>query len=73
MFGIFLHVLSAVVLGTPINSDITLEQVIGRIIRLHKGKKAPVVMDIVLKSILYFGCNFVINLGHLFVLQSPSG
>lgn len=48
--GISVNVLSAVVLGTPINSDITLEQVIGRIIRLHNGKKDPVVMDIVLKG-----------------------
>ncbi|MCP3899131.1 MAG: DEAD/DEAH box helicase family protein [Desulfobacteraceae bacterium] len=48
--GISVNILSAVLLGVPINSDITLEQVIGRVIRIHEGKKDPLVIDIVLKG-----------------------
>ncbi len=48
--GISINALSALILGVPINSDVTLEQVIGRIIRKHEGNKEPLVIDIVLKG-----------------------
>jgi len=37
-------------LGTPINNEPLLTQLIGRIIRKQEGKKSPVVIDIHLKG-----------------------
>lgn len=48
--GISVNNLSCLVLGTPIASDITLEQVIGRVIRIYEDKLQPVVFDPVLKG-----------------------
>jgi superfamily II DNA or RNA helicase len=38
------------VLGTPINNDPLLTQLIGRVIREKEGKQQPVVVDIHLKG-----------------------
>ena len=48
--GISVNPLSCLVLCTPFSSDIVLEQVIGRIIRLHEGKLKPLIIDIILKG-----------------------
>ena len=48
--GISLNELSCLVLGTPVNNEPLLTQLIGRIIRDKKGKKQPVVIDIHLKG-----------------------
>ena len=48
--GISLDDLSCLVLGTPVNNDPLLTQLIGRIIRQKEGKKQPVVVDIHLKG-----------------------
>jgi superfamily II DNA or RNA helicase len=44
--GISQDILSCLILGTPINNDPMLEQLIGRIQRVLPGKKNPVVVDI---------------------------
>ena len=48
--GISLDCLSCLVLGTPINNEPLLTQLIGRIIRVEKNKKQPVVVDINLQG-----------------------
>ena len=48
--GISINPLSCLILATPINSDILLEQVIGRVIREYKDKLKPVVFDLILKG-----------------------
>jgi superfamily II DNA or RNA helicase len=44
--GISLDILSCLVLGTPVNNEPLLTQLIGRIIRQYDGKKQPTVVDI---------------------------
>ena len=48
--GISINELSCLVLGTPVNNDPLLTQLIGRIIRKVDGKKQPVVVDFNLKG-----------------------
>jgi superfamily II DNA or RNA helicase len=48
--GINIPPLSSLVLGLPLNNPGLLEQLIGRIARIHEGKKDPEVIDIVLKG-----------------------
>lgn len=48
--GISLDFLSCLVLGAPTNNDPLLEQLIGRIQRVYKGKLTPIIADIVLKG-----------------------
>ena len=48
--GISLNDLSCLILGTPVNNDPLLTQLIGRVIRDKEGKKQPVVVDIHLKG-----------------------
>ena len=48
--GISENYLSCLVLGTPINNDPLLEQLIGRIQREDPGKLIPIVIDIILKG-----------------------
>ena len=44
--GISVNSLSCVILAVPMSNDSLLEQVIGRIMRLHEGKLAPLAIDI---------------------------
>ena len=48
--GVSLDALSCLVLGTPVNNEPLLTQLIGRVIRLKEGKKDPVIVDINLKG-----------------------
>jgi len=48
--GISLDDLSCLILGTPVNNEPLLTQLIGRVIRKKEGKKDPVVIDIHLKG-----------------------
>ena len=48
--GISVNNLSCLILGTPINNEPLLTQLIGRVIRLQEGKRDPVVIDIHLKG-----------------------
>jgi len=48
--GLSINPLSCLILGTPIASDITLEQLAGRIIRKFEGKLQPIIIDLVLKG-----------------------
>ena len=48
--GISLDALSCLVLGTPVNNEPLLTQLIGRIIRKLPNKKQPTVVDIHLKG-----------------------
>ena len=48
--GISLNDLSCLVLGTPVNNEPLLTQLIGRVIREKEGKKQPIVVDIHLKG-----------------------
>jgi superfamily II DNA or RNA helicase len=48
--GISVNNLSCLILGTPINNEPLLTQLIGRIIRKSEGKLQPVVVDIQLKG-----------------------
>jgi len=48
--GISLNELSCLVLGTPVNNEPLLTQLIGRVIREQEGKIQPVVVDIHLKG-----------------------
>lgn len=43
--GISINSLSCVILAVPISNDALLEQIIGRIQRVHSGKLAPLVID----------------------------
>jgi superfamily II DNA or RNA helicase len=44
--GISLDCLSCLILGTPVNNDPLLTQLIGRIIRVYEGKPQPVILDL---------------------------
>ena len=44
--GISLDILSCLILGTPVNNEPLLTQLIGRIIRTYDGKKQPTVVDV---------------------------
>ena len=48
--GISLDDLSCLILGTPVNNEPLLTQLIGRVIRQKEGKKTPIVLDIHLKG-----------------------
>lgn len=48
--GISLNELSCLVLGTPVNNEPLLTQLIGRVVRKMDGKRQPVVVDINLKG-----------------------
>jgi len=48
--GISVNSLSVLILGTPINNEPLLTQLIGRVIREQEGKQNPVVIDIHLKG-----------------------
>jgi len=48
--GISVNTLSCLILGTPINNEPLLTQLIGRVIRKMDGKRDPVVIDIHLKG-----------------------
>lgn len=48
--GISVNNLSCLILGTPINNEPLLTQLIGRVIRKEEGKRDPVVIDIHLKG-----------------------
>ena len=48
--GISLNCLSCLILGTPINNEPLLTQLIGRVIREEEGKQTPVVVDIHLRG-----------------------
>jgi len=48
--GISLNDLSCLVLGTPINNEPLLTQLVGRVIRLYEGKPQPVIVDIHLEG-----------------------
>lgn len=48
--GISVNTLSCLILGTPINNEPLLTQLIGRVIRKQEGKRDPIVIDIHLKG-----------------------
>jgi superfamily II DNA or RNA helicase len=48
--GISLDTLSCLILGTPINNEPLLTQLVGRVIREKEGKINPVILDIHLKG-----------------------
>lgn len=48
--GISVNNLSCLILGTPINNEPLLTQLIGRVIREHPDKLAPIIVDIHLKG-----------------------
>ena len=48
--GISVDVLSCLILGTPINNEPLLTQLVGRVIRKREGKLQPVIVDIQLKG-----------------------
>jgi superfamily II DNA or RNA helicase len=48
--GISVNELSVLILGTPINNDPLLTQLIGRVVRKSEGKQQPVIVDIHLKG-----------------------
>jgi len=48
--GISLNNLSCLILGTPINNEPLLTQLIGRVVRKHENKLDPVIIDIHLKG-----------------------
>lgn len=43
--GISINILSCVILAVPMSNDSLLEQIVGRIMRLHEGKLDPIVID----------------------------
>ena len=47
---ISVDVLSCLILGTPINNEPLLTQLVGRVIRKREGKVQPVIVDIQLKG-----------------------
>lgn len=49
--GVSINSLSCLVLATPTNNPYLLEQLIGRITRVHPGKTTPVVVDLVMGGI----------------------
>jgi len=48
--GISVDNLSCLILGTPINNEPLLTQLVGRVIRKQEGKRDPVIIDIHLKG-----------------------
>ena len=48
--GISVDILSCLILGTPINNEPLLTQLVGRVIRKQEGKTQPVIVDIQLKG-----------------------
>lgn len=48
--GISLDCLSCLILGTPVNNEPLLTQLIGRVIRMYDGKPQPVIVDINLEG-----------------------
>ena len=48
--GISVNSLSVLILGTPINNEPLLTQLIGRVIREQEGKRDPIIVDIHLKG-----------------------
>ena len=44
--GISLDCLSCLILGTPVNNEPLLTQLIGRVIRMYDGKPQPKIVDI---------------------------
>ena len=44
--GISVNILSCVILAVPMSNDSLLEQIVGRIQRIHEGKMQPLVIDI---------------------------
>jgi len=48
--GISVNTLSCLILGTPINNEPLLTQLIGRVLRKQEGKRDPVIFDIHLKG-----------------------
>lgn len=48
--GISVNTLSCLILGTPVNNEPLLTQLVGRVIRMNEGKRTPVVVDIHLKG-----------------------
>lgn len=48
--GISVNELSVLILGTPLNNEPLLTQLIGRVVRKSKGKQQPVIVDIHLKG-----------------------
>jgi superfamily II DNA or RNA helicase len=48
--GISVNTLSCLILGTPVNNEPLLTQLVGRVIRKNEGKRTPVVVDIHLKG-----------------------
>ena len=48
--GISVDTLSCLILGTPVNNEPLLTQLVGRVIRKREGKKDPVIVDIHLKG-----------------------
>ena len=48
--GISVDTLSCLILGTPVNNEPLLTQLVGRVIRKREGKKDPVIIDIHLKG-----------------------
>ena len=48
--GISENYLSCLLLGTPVNNDPLLEQLIGRVQRFEEGKLTPLIIDLVLEG-----------------------
>ena len=48
--GISVNPLSCLILANPYSSEILLEQLIGRVQRLHPGKKDPIVIDLQVRN-----------------------
>lgn len=48
--GVSINELSCLILGTPVNNEPLLTQLIGRVIRVNEDKKDPVIIDINLKG-----------------------
>jgi superfamily II DNA or RNA helicase len=44
--GISINILSCVILAVPMSNDSLLEQIAGRIMRMHEGKLDPIIVDI---------------------------
>jgi len=44
--GISVNILSCVILAVPMSNDSLLEQIVGRVMRIHEGKLNPLVIDI---------------------------
>ena len=48
--GISENYLSCLILASPTNNEPMLKQLIGRVLRINKGKKNPLIIDIILKG-----------------------